>query len=152
MHTLFLSSIYCVTQFLCLGVLSAGLASTYPTSFTYAAQYVQLTGNIAGNLSLGASLGSMILPALAGKMMETSPKDSCSSRIFIVDVHFSQEKRRCKECYFVQILNWSWVEILIMKEVTILLLIVLSWTSGLLWMFFLQKTVFLVNRTSSFKW
>ena len=61
-----------------LGVLSAGLASTYPTSFTYAAQYVQLTGNIAGNLSLGASLGSMILPALAGKMMETSPKDPCS--------------------------------------------------------------------------
>ena len=51
------------------------MASTYPTSFTYAAQYVQLTGNIAGYLSLGASLGSMIIPALAGKLIETSPKD-----------------------------------------------------------------------------
>ena len=47
-----------------------------PTSFTYAAEYVQLTGNIAGNLSLGASLGSMILPALAGKLIETSVKES----------------------------------------------------------------------------
>jgi MFS transporter, FHS family, Na+ dependent glucose transporter 1 len=62
-------------QIWALGIGSAGLgfflATIFPTNMSLASRYIPITGKVTGILSIGSSLGALVLPWLVGQMFET---------------------------------------------------------------------------------
>lgn len=63
-----------------LGVGSAGLgfflATIFPTNMSLASRHIPITGRITGILSIGSSLGSLVMPWLVGQGFETIAPES----------------------------------------------------------------------------
>ena len=47
------------------------LATIFPTNMSLASRHIPITGRITGILSIGSSLGALVLPWLVGQWFET---------------------------------------------------------------------------------
>ena len=52
------------------GLFGAGLASTYPTTFSYAQKFVKITGKFASRFAIGGAIGWMTIPTITGYFFE----------------------------------------------------------------------------------
>ena len=57
-------AVHPVLVWISVGLFGAGLASTYPTTFSYAQKFVTITGKFASRFAIGGAIGWMTVPTI----------------------------------------------------------------------------------------